>query len=251
MDRDRLKEIQTADVSESKVNEDFIHWMKTKGPGYLLIVMLLIAGYMFMLQYQQGKDSHRADAWDAYLEARVSGLPTSHEDVAQTYADVDSIEALGILSAADAYLQSVVLGKTVGSNANISTTLTIEDRTFYLQKADGLYGAVVANDDLSEAITLLIVSGLNGRAAVAEAQGNIESAKGYYEAVIARVGDQYPILAVQARIRLETVDTLVDAIDLPSDVEVTARNNQVLRRNPDPVNTMIEALNNITDAGGE
>jgi hypothetical protein len=50
---------------------------------------------------------------------------------------------------------------------------------------------------------------------------------------------------------LETVDTLVDAIDLPSDVEVTARNNQVLRRNPDPVNTMIEALNNITDAGGE
>jgi len=86
---------------------------------------------------------------------------------------------------------------------------------------------------------------------VAEAQGNIESAKGYYEAVIARVGDQYPTLAVQARIRLETLDTLVDAIDLPSDVEVTARNNQVLRRNPDPVNTMIEALNNITDAGGE
>jgi hypothetical protein len=38
MDRDRLKEIQTADLSESNVNEDFVQWLKTKGPTYLLII---------------------------------------------------------------------------------------------------------------------------------------------------------------------------------------------------------------------
>ena len=251
MDRDRLKDIQTADISESNVNEDFVQWLKTKGPTYGLVFMLVIAGYLFYIRYQQGQDAHRTEAWSAYLEARVSGLPASHEDVAQTYADVDSIRALGILDAADAYLQSVILNKTVGSNANISTSLTDEDRTFYLEKSAGLFGSIVENDDLSEATTLLIVSGLNGQAAVAEAQGDIESAKLYYEAAIVRIGDQYPILVAQAKRRLETLDPLSDAIALPSDVEVTARNNQVLRRNSDPVNTTIEALKDITDAGGE
>ena len=117
MDRDRLKDIQTADIAESNVNEDFVQWMKKKGPSYLLVFMLVVVGYLFYIRYQQGQDAHRAEAWNAYLEARVSGLPASHEDVAQSYADVDSIEALGILSAADAYLQSVILNRTVGSNA--------------------------------------------------------------------------------------------------------------------------------------
>ena len=251
MDRDRLKDIQTADVSDSQVNEDFVHWLKTKGPGYFLVFMLIIVGYLFFVRYQQGQASHRAEAWYAYLEARVSGLPASHEDVAQTFADVDSIEALGILSAADAYLQSVVLNRTIGSNANFSTSLTEDDRTFYLQKAANLYGSIVANDDKSATTTLLIVSGLNGQAAVAEAQGNVEAAKNYYQAVVERIGDQYPALAAQAMSRIESVDSLATPIELPTDVEVTARNNQVLRRNPDPINTTLDALNDIIDAGGE
>ena len=93
MDRDRLKDIQTADISESNVNEDFVQWLKTKGPTYFLVFMLVIAGYLFFIRYQQGQSAHRTEAWIAYLEARVSGLPASHEDVAQTYADVDSIRA--------------------------------------------------------------------------------------------------------------------------------------------------------------
>ncbi len=251
MDRDRLKDIQTADISESNVNEDFVQWLKKKGPNYLLVFMLVIVGYLFLIRYQQGQDAHRAEAWNAYLEARVSGLPASHEDVAQSYADVDSIQSLGILSAADAYLQSVILNRTVGSNANISTTLTEEDRTFYLQKAANLYGAVVASDDEAATSTLLVVSGLSGQAAVAEAQGNVEDAKRYYEAVISRVGDQYPALVAQAKARLETVDSLSSSIVLPTDVEVTARNNQVLRRDADPVNSTIDALSDIIDAGDE
>ena len=251
MDRDRLKDIQTADISESNVNEDFVQWMKKKGPSYLLVFMLVVVGYLFYIRYQQGQDAHRAEAWNAYLEARVSGLPASHEDVAQSYADVDSIEALGILSAADAYLQSVILNRTVGSNENISTTLTEEDRTFYLQKAASLYGSIVTNDDKSIATTLLVVSGLSGQAAVAEAQGNIEEAKRFYDAVITRAGDQYPALVLQAKSRLETVDQLSTSIELPTDFEVTARNNQVLRRDPDPVNSTLDALTDIIDAGGE
>ena len=98
MDRDRLKDIQTADISDSQVNEDFVQWMKKKGPSYLLVFMLVIAGYLFLIRYQQGQSAHRSEAWLAYLEARVSGLPASHEDIAQTYADVDSIESIPFMA---------------------------------------------------------------------------------------------------------------------------------------------------------
>ena len=47
MDSDRLKDIQTADLSETQVNEDFVHWLKTKGPSYLLIIMIVIVSYLF------------------------------------------------------------------------------------------------------------------------------------------------------------------------------------------------------------
>ena len=65
MDRDRLKDIQTADISESNVNEDFVQWMKKKGPSYLLVFMLVVVGYLFYIRYQQGQGAHRAEAWNA------------------------------------------------------------------------------------------------------------------------------------------------------------------------------------------
>lgn len=249
MDRERLKDIQTADLSESNVNEDFVLWLKTKGPTYLLMFMVVIAGYMFYLRYQQGNTAHRAEAWLAYIDASASGLPASHEDVAQTYSDVDALHTLGLLSAADGYMRSVIIGQTLGSTENITTILSTEDRSFYLQKADGLYSLAIANDDNSEELTILAVSGLNGRAAVAESMGNIDAARGYYESVIVRSQSQYPSLASQAQKRIDSLDILAEAVVLPTDAEVTARNNQILQRDPAPINTSIDALSNLIEPG--
>jgi len=229
MDRKRLKDIQTADLSESNINEDFLHWMKTKGPSYVLIIMIVIAGYMFFVKYNQGKVAYRAEAWIAYIEA--------------------ALYKLGLLSAADGYMRSVIIGKTIGSNANITSVLSNEDRIFYLQKADSLYALTVEDDDHSEVMTLLIITGLNGRASVAESNGDIDAARSFYEAVIARSQSQYPALAQQAQRRIDTLDVLAEAIVLPTDAEVTARNNQVLQRDPAPINTSIDALTDLTETG--
>ena len=250
MDRDRLKEIQTADLSESNVNEDFVYWLKTKGPGYLLIAMIVIASYLFFVRYQQGQSAQRAEAWNEYFGAVSSGLPASHEDVAKSFSDVDAIEGLGLISAADAYLQSIIVGKTVGSNADISTVLSEEDRTFYLEKADNLYKMIITKDDLKAPSSLLVVSALNGRAAVAEAKGDVESAKDFYEKVIVRISNQYPVLATQAQLRIDTILPLANPIVLPTDAEVAARNNQVLQRDPTPINSTIDSLTDITDSDG-
>ncbi len=249
MDRDRLKDIQTADLSESNMNEDFVLWLKTKGPTYLLFFMVIIAAYLFYVRYEQDKNSYRAEAWIAHLEAVASGLPASHEDVAVTYADVDSIEGLGYISAGDAYLKSFVLNKTVGNALDASATaLSEDDRTFYLEKADLLYSKAVGLDDNSPESTLIVISGLNGRAAVAESRGEIESAEQFYNQVITRVGTQYPALAKQAEVRISGLQNLTVAIQLPTDAEVSAQLDKTENRDATPNNTTIDALSELTDS---
>ncbi len=249
MDRERLKDIQTADLSESHVNEDFVHWLKTKGPSYLLIIMIVIVAYMFVVKYKQGKVAHRAEAWISYLEASAAGLPASHEDIAQSYAEIDSLHRLGLLSAADGYMRSVIIGQEIGSTIDVATSLSDEDRLFYLEKADSLYARVIENDDKSPKLTLLIVSGLHGRAAIAESNGDTEGATRFYEAVIARAGEQYPALASQAKKRIASIEILTEAILLPTDAEVLARTNQILQRDPSPINTSLDSLSTLIETG--
>ena len=242
MDRDRLKDIQTAELSESNINEDFVHWLKTKGPSYLLVVMVVIVGYLFYVRYQTNQSQRHGEAWVAFAQAKVSGLPASFEDIATSYSDIDSLRPLGLLSAADGYLKAVLLGQTLSSNANVTTALTQEERTFYLQKADALYAEVVADDNNTDASTLFAVSGLSGRAAVAESTGNIDTARTFYEAIIVRSADQYPSLAKQAQLRIDTLGALASAISLPTEKEISARNNQVLRRDTKAVDSDINSL---------
>mgnify|MGYP001214108007 FL=1 len=249
MDRDRLKDIQTADTSESNVNEDFVHWLKTKGPNYLLIVMIVISGLLWWNSYKTGQERYRAEAWNAFAEASVSGLPASFEDVAQTHTDVDALHELGLLSAADAYLTAVINNTTLGSNDDITSSLSAEDRTFYLDKADTLYSKLIASDDNSDAVTLFVVSGLFGRAAIAESKGDIESANGFYEAILTRADNLFPGLSSQAEFRMKTIAVLANEVVLPTDAEVTARNNQVEQRDPTPVNSSIDALTDLTEPG--
>ena len=40
-DRERLKEVHATDLTESRVNEDFVDWLKTKGPTYLLAILVV------------------------------------------------------------------------------------------------------------------------------------------------------------------------------------------------------------------
>ena len=245
MDRDRLKDIQTADLSDSQVNEDFVQWLKTKGPSYLLIIMIVIVGYMFFIKYQNSKTAHRAEAWIAYLEAVSSGLPASHEDVAQTYADIDSLGQLGLLSAADGYMRAILSGQTIGSNAEFGTTLLEEDRIFYLEKADGLYARVIANDTGSKSESIIVISALNGRAAIAESSGDVEQAIYYYELAMHR-SSEFPALAAQAALRVASIDGLSEVVSLPTDAQVAARNTQAEERNPATVDPAIGALTDIS-----
>ena len=58
MDRDRLKEVHQTDLTEGKINEDFVDWLKTKGPTYLLVVLIGLAAWLFIVRFRQQKQDH-------------------------------------------------------------------------------------------------------------------------------------------------------------------------------------------------
>ena len=212
MDRERLQQVQQSDLSESRVNEDFIVWLKNSGPWYLLAVLVGIAVYLYLINLQRAELQAREQGWFEFQEA---GMPSSLEDVAQRHGEIDGIATLARLKAANTYLLSVQTNLAVGSNLEEGTPLTDEDRAAHLENARRLFEQIVQGDDGQIGTTITTVSALNGLAAVAESTGDVESAKSYFEKAAARADAHYPALADVARARAANADQFTEAIELP------------------------------------
>ncbi len=215
MDRERLKNVQTSDLTDEKLNEDFVLWLKTKGPTWLLVILVAIVGYLFMVNWKQREARQQNEAWVALLDAR---LPTSLEDVAIQYPEIDTVAQQARLRAANMYLQSIQLGRAIGSTADAVVPLTEEDRIFNLDRAHLLYEEVLAADTNEPGNTILVVSSLNGLAAVQECRGELEMARSYYEQAAVRAGERFPFLADQSAARASTVGDYDRLVVIPETI---------------------------------
>ena len=175
MDRNRLKEIHQTDLTESKINEDFVDWLKTKGPTWLLVVLIGLAAWLLIDRFRQRKQDHLTAGWSAFLSAQ---LPGSLEDVAADYADIHGLSVLANLRAADVCLQAVIAQAPLGADLRAATVepLSDEDRDTYLTRAERIYQAVIDADNQSPETALYTIAAMNGQAAVAESQRGVESA---------------------------------------------------------------------------
>jgi hypothetical protein len=183
-DRDRLKEVHQTDLIESRINEDLVEWLKTKGPSWLLMILVGVAIWM-------------GEAWSALLDSR---LPGSFEDVAARYADVPGLPQQAKRLGADALLTAVQTDSPLGSDPAAiarATGLTDLEHDEYLQRAERLYQEVIASDDDTLSMTIHAVSALQGMAVVAESLG-----------------------AEQARKRAATVGQYTAAITLPAQADL-------------------------------
>ena len=97
----RLKDVSTSDLTENNINEDFVDWLKKRGPFWLAVVAISLATYTFMNRYQQQQIVERQSGWLALQDAINSGLPASLEDVANTYENTDGLTWLARSYAAD------------------------------------------------------------------------------------------------------------------------------------------------------
>jgi hypothetical protein len=95
-------------------------------------------------------------------------------------------------------------------------TMTAEQRTAAIERAVKFYDEMLALDNGSIGHTMFGVTACNGRAALAEAQGDIDAARQWYEKAATRAGDIYPQLAEQARHRIASLDTDLADVTFPA-----------------------------------
>ncbi len=226
----RLKQVHEVDLTESRVNVDFVDWLKTRGPTWLLLVLVFVAGYMAILRYRQYKASHVVAAWVAFAECR---LPGSYEDVAAKYDDIPGLPQQARLAAAAALVESVQTGQSLASDPSDPSTsvpLTDDDREANLNRAGRLYREVLESDDKSLPMTLYAVNAMQGLAVVAESRGDATEARRWYDDAGARAEEWYPLLAARLRTRGASAAQYAEPITLPAEASLPQAPSAPARR---------------------
>ncbi len=208
-ERKRLAEVHQTDLAEGRLNEDFVTWLKTKGPTWLLIALAFIVAYLWMVRWQQQEGRARDEAW---IDLMSTVQPASLEDVAMRHAGIDSVSDLARLTAADTLLRDVQRGNTIGNDGQKVVTLDESRRDMHLKQATRLYAAIAAEDDGTTGRALATVCALNGLAAVSECRGDVDEAAKQYRLAAARAEGWLPPLAAQATARAETAGELREEI---------------------------------------
>lgn len=211
----RLKDIQQGTLTESRLNSDFLFWLKEKGPNWLLAILLGLCGVLGWNWYDQRQKAARDAAWNELAEAES---PQALLELADRHQTVDAISALAMLEAADRYLEAVRSGKRFDRDANApDAAVTPELRAQYLDEADRLYVAVAERLDANPPPeTLVIASAWFGRAAIAESKGDMATAESHLKSAQGAAKEHFPAVASAADERLATLASLSRRPPLPS-----------------------------------
>lgn len=216
---DRLNQVQTTDLTDSRVNHEFVDWLKTKGINWLLAILLIACAFLGWDYIKQRETNARDQAWEELASATS---PAAYRGIAEMHADQDAIAELAMLQAADSLLISTLTGNTAEGEGAESTPLTPEDRANVLAEADELYAkaASLAAGRPGLAGKPVGLSALFGRAAVAEASDRLDDARTHLEAAAVLAEPEYASLAAQAKARAESLDALTGAGILPAQASI-------------------------------
>lgn len=212
----RLNQIQTGTLTDSRLNDDFVFWLKTKGLNYLLIILLVGCGYMGFQWWHRMRSHSRADAW---LRLERAATPQELASVAAEEGAIDSVALLAKVRSANTYLSSIVRGVRFDREPGAEDAkVTAELRKEWLEDADRLFAEVaqsLAAANAPAAMTPMAFHALMGRAAVAEARGDVEGTRRALAEAEARVTGPFEPLGEVARKRGESLELIAMGIELP------------------------------------
>jgi predicted negative regulator of RcsB-dependent stress response len=216
-DRERLVEgVHQTDLTENRVNEDFVDFLKSKGPTWLLIIVVAVAAYLFMVQWKTRQFNKRNDAWAAVAALDQRARPSEWVDVANDFGTTDGIGIIARLNAADRYLGSVQVGQSLdtGGVASSIVPLSNEERTKNIGEAITLYDQVIAADKGEPGQAVFTVNAMFGRATMAECQGDAAAAREWYEKARERAAATMPRMVQIAEDRIANVDAVCAGVTL-------------------------------------
>ncbi len=214
-DKTRLSQVQSTDLSESRLNEDLVYWLKTKGSNYLLVVLLAVCAFLGWNLWREKQADAVKLGWTDLGEALT---PEDLEAVAKAQAHVPQIAMLAYLSAGDMRLQQLQSGfLTRPVEGQPQQPLDEASRKVVQDAADDDYARVV---DLASKVAQggssapVIVPALIGRAAVAESRGDFAQARAMLEQATTATGAYAPLAKVTAA-RLASLHSVERGLALP------------------------------------
>jgi hypothetical protein len=221
MDERQAQIRERAGLEESRLNQEFIEWLRKWGTPILMVVAVLAVGYALRDLFHKASDTKLDTAFQELDSVGNSGnaSPDALLAIASDYEGKGAVSGIARLEAADAYLDAVRRGikpgaqfKTGGQPGeldNAADALTNEDRTKFLAQAGELYQKVYDEASGKSGQQLLTINALYGLAAVAEGQDQTDKAKGYYDQ-IAKLADatQFSQLGALAKERGGKLDQL-------------------------------------------
>ena len=226
LDRKRMSQVQTQDLTESRLNDDFVFWLKSKGHNYLLVV-LLIACAVLGYNYWERKNTNKTSA--AWGDLAQATLPEAYEQVAKDHADVPQAAMMALMQAADRRLQQVQTGVLVPA-AGDTAAIALDEvgRKIALDAADENYAKAaeiatkVTDGDRTRA-AVIVVPSLFGRAAVAECRGDFDGATKFLQEAITVASDRWPRFVEVANMRISGMTALATAISMPKQSELLVK----------------------------
>ncbi|HZW11182.1 MAG TPA: hypothetical protein VFF69_14870 [Phycisphaerales bacterium] len=183
----RLSQItEGAGLQESRLNVEFIEFIRKWSTPVLLVLAALAVGYFLWNKQKEARDARIDEAFAQLNQSTetTSPSPDALRRIAEDYKGVTGVRLLAQLAAADEYLRAVKRGVKPGAvlnqegiAENAEDLLTDADRERFLSEAETLYREVHAAAEKQPALALHTLSALYGIGAVAESRGRLDEAK--------------------------------------------------------------------------
>jgi predicted negative regulator of RcsB-dependent stress response len=228
-DRNRLRQVQTTDLTESRLNDDFVYWLKKNGSTYLSIAMLVAAAVLGYNYWQTQQIEKSATAWSELATASESRMPEPLEQVAKDHSAHPQLAMVALIAAGDLRLGQIqrnelapAAGETPAIPLDDAARKIAQDAAdeSYTKAAEYAVGLVGGNR--KDAAPVLFAT-LFGRAAIAETRGDVDASRKYLEDAAALAGADWPSVADVAKARLEGLTQLASPIPLPLAAEIPAK----------------------------
>lgn len=221
-----------AGLTEARLNQDFIEFLRKWSTPVLVVVALAAVSYAAYTRWNERKIQEYNAAY-AELE-RVAGVaspsPESLKRVAEDFEGIGSVSLMARLQAADVYLQSIRRGIKPGSQIepdgsvkNADDLLTADDRKAFLGQAEQLYQQVIRDARLTDSQRLLAIGANYGLAAVAECREDFDGARKFYVEIENLAKDTpFSQHATVATERIASIDTIKSPVHLYARSELPA-----------------------------
>ncbi|MEK6702292.1 MAG: hypothetical protein AABZ53_08515 [Planctomycetota bacterium] len=125
----QFKITERAGLEESKLNQDFIEFLRKWSSPILLVAVAIFGGYALYQRFERSQATKIDTAFAEYTALLSSGNPSpaSLMEIADTYKSVKAIAPMARLSAADAYMAAVRARRALGASLNQDGSLASTD----------------------------------------------------------------------------------------------------------------------------